>query len=208
MPIQPGLMNTREQAKEKLNMAWPYIVDECRKVLGSELHYQAIVYHCLRQYGEVAIGQIGMNVKIGIINPKTEFYKSLDARRQMDYQGMVEPIPDVCLFMSKVGSDWRRRKHKKTLASLLLAIEIKASERRDGRLHSGEIIFDIKKLAALRQEAHGRLLPVVMIIDTAKKMAERMTPYDLLKTMEQAKEFDVALMYVSRSKVRNTLVDV
>jgi hypothetical protein len=200
MPTQTTTMNTRKQAVQKLKLAWPYIVTECRQVLGSELHYQAIVYHCLRLYGEVPLSQIGMNVKIGIIGPTSELLKKLDAKRHLDYQGMVEPIPDVCLFSSKVGSDWRRRNHDKTLVTLLLAIELKASERKNGRLRSGEIISDIEKLAAHCQEAKARdagFIPVVMVIDTAPDESERMllTSRDL--AMAKAKELSVGFMYLS-----------
>jgi len=66
-------MNNQADAKEALMRAWPSIVRECRQVLGSELHYQAMIYHCLRHYGKVPIDQIGMNVKMSINKPKTNY---------------------------------------------------------------------------------------------------------------------------------------
>lgn len=201
-------MNTPEQAAIQLCRAWPHIVRECRQVLGSELHYQAIVYHCLRQYGEVAIGQIGMNVKMWIDDPISKLFQQLDAKKDKRFGGGFEPIPDVCLFSPEVASDWRRRKNEKTLAALLLAIEIKASERKGGRLRAGEICFDTMKLAAHRQEAEARgttFLPVMMVIDTAPTLSERMTSTGLNEAMAKANELEVAFLYVSATQAINTL---
>ena len=55
-----------EHAYARLLKAWPAIVDECRAVWGSELHYQAMIYHALRTAGRVPREQLGMNVKIMI----------------------------------------------------------------------------------------------------------------------------------------------
>ncbi len=59
-------IGTRDDALEAFKQAWPPFVAECRSVLGSELHYQALLYHCLRVYGQAPLGQLGMNVKIWI----------------------------------------------------------------------------------------------------------------------------------------------
>lgn len=59
-------MQTGMQAVDALKQAWPQIVAQSRAVLASELHYQAIIHHCLRMYGDVPHEQIGMNVKIWI----------------------------------------------------------------------------------------------------------------------------------------------
>lgn len=85
-----------------------------------------------------------MNVKMWIDNPVSELFRKLDLRKHENFRGGFEPIPDVCLFSPRVKSDWRRRKRKETLEALLLAVEIKASERADSRLGPGEIIKDIK----------------------------------------------------------------
>ena len=90
-------LTTVEQAVAVLARAWPLIVDECRAVLGSELHYQAVIYHCLRTTG-VPRTQVGMNVKQWITDPVTPLFQQLDARKHELYRGGFEPIPDIVLF--------------------------------------------------------------------------------------------------------------
>ncbi len=202
-------MKTKEDAKQCLLDAWPYIVSESRTVLGSELHYQAMVYHCLRAYGNAPIDQIGMNVKMWISSPVTELFRSLDARKHQNFRGGFEPIPDVCLFSPEISGDWRRRNNHNTLQSLLLAIEVKASERKGGRLRTGEIIGDIKKLAAHREEAEARntnFFPVMMVIDTAPGDAEKMTGHSLSQSEAAASDLGVGFLYVAPDSVRNSLV--
>lgn len=202
-------METIQEASLKLIAAWPHIVTECRLAFGSELYYQAVVYHCLRVHGPVPASQLGMNVKMRIKNPVSDLFKKLDARKHKDFHGGFEPIPDVCLFSSCVGADWRRRNHEITLSSLLLAIEIKASERHNGRLRVGEIVDDIEKLSAHRQEAIARgssFLPVMMVIDTAPEPAERMTPIGLRDSQLAARELAVGFMYVSPTDATTTVV--
>ena len=201
-------MNTPKDAVQRLARAWPSIVAECRRVLGSELHYQAVVYHCLRLHGEVPLAQLGMNVKMWIDDPVSELFQELDLKKHENYRGGFEPIPDVCLFSPHVEGDWRRRRRKETLETLLLAIEIKASERADSRLGPGEIIKDITKVAAHHQEAQARGLsffPVVMIIDTAPEPSERMTTYSLSESEARARELSVGFLYLSPSDEINTL---
>lgn len=149
-----SMINPR-QAAEFLLKAWPSIISECRATLGSELFYQALIYHTLRQAG-VPLTQIGMNVKMQIDEPVSKLFRELDLKKHEDYRGGFEPIPDVALFSPSVSADWRRRNNTVTLSSLLLAIEVKASERANGRLRSGEIIGDVEKLAAHRDEAKHR----------------------------------------------------
>ncbi|WP_321505672.1 hypothetical protein [uncultured Methanoregula sp.] len=127
-------MNNQTDAKEILKKSWPYIVRECRQVLGSELHYQAMIYHCLRQTGKVPIDQIGMNVKMWIDHPKTKLFRMYDGEKHPDFQGGFEPIPDVVLFKPSINRDWRRRNHENTLRKMLMTIEVKASERNEGRM--------------------------------------------------------------------------
>lgn len=202
------LVNSPEDAVQRLVRAWPFIVAECREVLGSELHYQAVVYHCLRHHGEVPLRQLGMNVKMWIENPVSELFRELDLKKHEDYRGGFEPIPDVSLFLPSVEADWRRRKRKETLASLILAIEVKASERNKGRLGPGEIIRDITKVAAHREEAKARgssFSPVMMVIDTAKDLSERMTSESVSRSEARARELSVGFMYLSPSDDINTL---
>ena len=91
-------MKTIQQAKKALLKAWPHIKEECLSVLGSELHYQAMIYHCLRDYGQVPANQIGMNVKMWINDPATPLFKELDDRKHPEFRGGFEPITDVVLF--------------------------------------------------------------------------------------------------------------
>ena len=122
--IQGGAvaLTTVNQAVAALARAWPLIVEECRgAVLGSELHYQAVIYHCLRVTG-VPRSQVGMNVKQWITDPVTPLFRQLDARKHELYRGGFEPIPDIVSFKPEIGSDWRRRRREVTLKHMLLAV--------------------------------------------------------------------------------------
>jgi hypothetical protein len=128
--------------------------------------------------------------------------------RWKNSRGGFEPIPDVCLFSPRVGADWRRRNREVTLGSLLLAIEVKASERQNGRLRVGEIVNNIRKAAAHHQEAKARgssFLPVVMVIDTAPDSAERMTSESIELSQAAARDLSVGFMYVSPTTERTTV---
>ena len=192
------MVNSR-QAAEFLLKAWPSIISECRAALGSELYYQAVIYHNLRQAG-VPLTQIGMNVKMKIDEPVSKLFRELDLKKHEDYRGGFEPIPDVALFSPSVSADWRRRNNSVTLSSLLLAIEVKASERENGRLRSGEVVGDIEKLAAHRDEAKHRgndFYPVMMVIDTAPLPKEQMTKYGFDLATQSAEELSVGFLYFS-----------
>lgn len=194
-------MKSQHEAAAAVIRAWPEIVAETRQVLGSELHYQAMVYHCLRIYGQIPLGQIGMNVKMWIPHPVTDLFQRLDQRKHEMYRGGFEPIPDVCLFSEAVLGDWRRRNNEQTMKALLLAIEVKASERAGARLRSGEVIGDILKLQAHREEARERnsvFTPVMLVIDTAPVPAERMTHSSMEESRLAAHEAKVEFLYVSQ----------
>jgi hypothetical protein len=105
-------MINQPDAAAALLRAWPRIVEETRLVLGSELHYQAMVYHSLRIYGQIPLSQLGMNVKMWISNPVSPLFRQLDMRKQEFYHGGFEPIPDLCLFSEAVSADWRRGNHE------------------------------------------------------------------------------------------------
>jgi hypothetical protein len=192
-------MNNSRHAVEFLLKAWPSIVSECRTTLGSELYYQAVVYHNLRQAG-VPLTQIGMNVKMQIDEPVSKLFRELDLKKHEDYRGGFEPIPDVALFSPSVLADWRRRNNAVTLSSLLVAIEVKASERANGRLRSGEVVGDIEKLAAHRDEAKhlgSDFYPVMIVIDTAPLPKEQMTSYSFDLAIQSAEELSVGFLYLS-----------
>lgn len=193
-------MKNQTDAKNAFRKAWPHIVDDCRQVLGSELHYQAMIYHCLRHYGKVPIDQIGMNVKMRIDDPVSEYFKHEERTRADGYQGLVEPTPDIVIFKQSIEGDWRRRNYENSLRKMLMAIEVKASERDKGRLQPGEIIPDIEKLAAHREEVielGASVAPVMLIVDTAPDDNERMTYASLEKVCKHAKGLGIALFYLS-----------
>jgi hypothetical protein len=187
------------EAKRIIRAAWPAIVEESRAVLGGELHYQAVVYHCLRNAG-CPRTQIGMNVKQWIADPVTDLFKSWDVKKHTNFQGGFEPIPDIVLFGSGIGGDWRRRNYASTLDHMLCAIEVKASERAKSRLSPGEVRRDIAKLAAHRDEVihrGGAMYPVMMVIDVAHFPEERMRDYAITQCAEFAVKQGVAWLYVS-----------
>lgn len=178
--------------------AWPAIVNECRAVWASELHYQAMIYHTLRTAGPVPREQLGMNVKIMIEDPSSEFFREGDKARHPDFQGGCEPIPDIAIFHRWVWGDFRRRNCDETFNNLLLAAEVKVSERADSRLQPGEIINDIRKLDALRQEVRDwklEIVPVMLVIDTAETSEGRMTRPSLGKVRKFAEELEVPFFY-------------
>ncbi|WP_419533722.1 hypothetical protein [Endozoicomonas sp.] len=204
-------MDSLQEAKTALIQAWPAIQEECLGVLGSELHYQAMIYHCLRQYGAVPKNQLGMNVKMWIREPVTELFQKLAVSKRTGYQTGFEPIPDVVIFDQQIDSDWRRRNQEKTLLHMFIAIEVKASERMNGRLRPKEITTDIEKLVAHRTEAQhrgGQMLPVMLIIDSAPLENERMTSEALKSIKQIAAENRVELLYCARGRSYSSFDDV
>ncbi len=180
------------------------IVEECRGVLGSELHYQAVVYHCLRKVGRVPPEQLGMNVKMWIPDVVSNHFKALDLKKAPGFRGGFEPNPDVVIFQPEIDGDFRRRNHANTLRHMLMAIEIKASERHRDRLKPGEIISDVVKLDALRLEARHReagVLPVVIVFDTAPDLVERMRSEAVDAVKSAAEERGVGFFYLYRQEV-------
>ena len=190
---------TPEEAYSAFFTAWDDISAECCAVLGSEVHYQAMIYHALRVKGSVPQGQLGMNVKIWLKGAHTSLFKKFDQLKHPDYQGGYEPIPDVAIFHEDIKKDWRRRNYKKTAKYLLLAVEVKASERELKRLFPAEIIRDIEKLNALRAELrwrrHHTIVPVMVVIDTAPEPEERMTKEAFEEVMEKAAALSVHFFY-------------
>lgn len=193
-------MQSIEEARVSVKNAWALIKTECLSVLGSELHYQAMIYHALRTAGRVPVSQIGMNVKMWIDNPVSELFRKLDSSKHENFQGGFEPIPDIVIFKPDINADWRRRNQGNTLKNMLIAIEVKASERAKSRLRLAEIELDIRKLAAHREEAlhlGSSMLPVMLIIDSAPNESERMKPNTIDQACDLTKNLDVAFMYIS-----------
>ena len=203
-------METVDDARDTLTRSWPLIVDECRAVLGGELHYQAVIYHCLRLSGAPR-AQIGMNVKQWIVDPITSLFIQNDLRKHQDFRGGFEPIPDIVLFRPEIGADWRRRNHVLTLRHMLLAIEVKASERLGRRLRQSEIVADCMKLAAHREEVQHRgsvMLPVVIVVDTAPNASERMHPDALEHCKTTATGLGIRFMYVSNDQSWDVMPEI
>ncbi len=197
------MISTIEEAQIAIEKSWAMIKSECLEVLGSELHYQAMIYHILRTYGDVPIEQLGMNVKMEVSHPTSELFKALAARKHKDFQGAFETIPDIVIFSPTIRKDWRRRNYENTLQNILIAIEVKASERANSRLTPSEIIQDIEKLSAHRQEVEAlgkTMYPLMLIIDSAPIEKERMTQKALFLAEQAAADLRVGLLYISPSK--------
>ena len=195
-----AMIETKRAAWSAIEKAWPMIVEECSAVLGSELHYQAMIYHALRAAGGVPRGQLGMNVKQWITDPVSKLFRELDLSKHENYRGGFEPIPDIVIFSPEIEGDWRRRNREKTLEHMLVAIEVKASEREGGRLSPSEISKDILKLCAHREEAQHRgadFVPVMMVIDTAPIASERMTSRAISASQALCEQHSVIWKYLS-----------
>lgn len=193
-------METIEDTKKIMVKTWPYISRECRKVLASELHYQAMIYRCFREYGKVPTKQIGMNVKIRIMNPRVAEFVARDSKKHEDFQGGYEPIPDIVLFSKEIDGNFQRRNRKQTLAHMLMAIEVKASERENGRIRPKEIVDDLQKLEGFRKEGairHSEFIPTMIVLDTAHDEEERMTPESIDRVFSEAESLGIGLFYLS-----------
>ena len=194
------MLTNKHDVLTVVDATWPSIVTECRQVLGSEQHYQAMIYHCFRAHGGVPIGQLGMNVRQWIEDPVTPNFQQRDKPKHEAYRGGFETVPDVAFFTSAIQGDWRRRSRLNTLRHIIGAIEIKASERDKARLRPKEIIDDIMKLAAHRQEVShrgGDMAAIMMVIDTAPDERERMEQTALDQSLAIARSHGVAFCYLS-----------
>lgn len=199
-------MQTVSEMQAAILQAWPVIQKECLSVLGSELHYQAMIYHILRSTAGVPIDQLGMNVKIYIEKPTSVFFKNHEKTRKKGFEG-CEPTPDIALFRPGIESDWRRQQHENSLQQIQVAIEVKVSE---GRLTPCRVIPDLNKLAALREEVErigSTLLPVMLIIDSAPTSKERITEQSLNAIISNAWEQNIPLLYASKKHEYNSLKD-
>lgn len=159
------------------------------------------MYRCFCDYGGVPLNQIGMNVKIRIYNPITSLFRELDRQKHKDFQGGYEPIPDIVLFSPEIKGDFRRRNRENTLRHMLMAIEVKASERENARLRPGEIIRDLEKLKAFQNEASRRrsyFVPTMIIVDTAPDENEKMLASSLEEVACHAEKLNVGLFYTSQ----------
>lgn len=198
------MITNREGALAAVDKAWPMICEECLAVLGSELHYQAMIYHALRTSG-VPLNQLGMNVKQWIPGVTSELFKRFDEAKHESYRGGFEPIPDVVIFSPAVEGDWRRHRSRHTITFMLVVIEVKASERRGSRLHFAEVAADIRKLSAHREEARHLghdFHPIMLVVDSAPDKAERMMRASVDSCREEAQKLGVEWRYISRDEVQ------
>jgi hypothetical protein len=141
-----------------------------------------------------------MNVKIWVDNPITTLFQELDKRKHPNFQGGYEPIPDIVLFSPEIEGDFRRRNRENTLRHMLMAIEVKASERENARLRPGEIIRDLEKLKAFQNEASRRrsyFVPTMIIVDTAPEENEKMLASSLEEVAYHAEKLNVGLFYLN-----------
>ena len=199
-------MKSIEDAIDSVLAAWPGICQDCLAVLGSELHYQAMIYHRLRTDGQVPITQIGMNVPTYLANPASQYFKDIVKKRRSnksayDLSNGVAPTPDVLLFRSEIAGDWRRRNSATTLRQALVAIEVKVSERVGSRLSAPELLNDIKKLSAHREEVRhlgAEMVPVMMILEPAPDESELMTAETYAKCMGLARQSGVEVLHWSK----------
>lgn len=199
------MINNVSQAKTAISNSYDKIVQECRKVLGSELHYQAMIYHLLLLEGLIPVEQIGMNVKTTIKDVNTQFLKDRIAKKNINYQSDgIEIIPDVSIYNKNIKSDYRRRNYENTLKNTLYSLEIKASERQNGRLTFSEIKEDVLKLKAQFEETkikHGIEIGLgMMIIDVAPTASERIKSKTLQEIISLANECKVDLWYFDRQQ--------
>ncbi len=200
-------MHSINDAIRSVLAAWPGISEDCRAVLSSELHYQAMIYHRLRTDGRVPITQIGMNVPMYLANPITQYFrdrieKRMERKSAYDLQNGVAPTPDVVLFRPEIDGDWRRRNSDLTLRNTLAAIEVKVSERAGSRLSSKEILSVIDKLSAHREEIRhlgADMLPIMVILEPAPDKSERMTGRTFREYMKHARKNQVAVLHCSKT---------
>lgn len=192
------MIQNKQDCQNILSKCFGNIIHECRLVLGSELHYQAMVYHLLRKVGEVPLNQLGMNVKTTISNVSSPFLKQRILKKNKKYQSFgIEIIPDISFFRTDINGDWRRRNHINTFKETLYSLEIKASERANGRIAYSEIETDLLKLKAQAEETerqHNRKIGAgLMIIDVAPKLEERITVNSLnrIKVLSELHAIDV-----------------
>jgi len=125
----------------------------------------------------------------------------LDSQKHEDFQGGYELIPDIVLSSPGVEGDFGRRTRENPLRHMLMAIEVKSSERENARLKPGEIIRDLEKLTAFQNEASIRrpcFLPTMIIVGTAPEENENMRPRSLEEVAYQAEKRNVGLFYLNQ----------
>ncbi|MEJ8802827.1 hypothetical protein [Pontibacter sp. H249] len=197
------MIQSPEEVRQAISKCFALVTSECRLILASELHYQAMLYHHLRQTGGIPFNQLGMNVKTTIPGVQNPFLLQKSLTRNTNYQNAdIEIIPDITVFTREIDHDWRRRNFANTLKETLYSLEVKASERHRGRLRQKEIETDIRKLVAQRAETeriYNRRIGVGMfIVDVAPDPGERMKEVTLKYLIESARQQDVGFWYFNQ----------
>ena len=143
-------------------------------------------------------GPARANVKIWLEGCTTKYFRARDRQKIPEYRGGFEPIPDVVIFHEDIKGDWTRRNYLETARCLLLAVEVKVSERQGSRLQPGEIIDDIEKLAAFKEELRHRgtkMVPVMLVVDTAREPEGRMTEFSFQEVRDHSRALEVPFFY-------------
>ncbi len=197
------MIQSPEEVKQTISNCFNLVVTECRLILASELHYQAMLYYHLRHTGGIPFNQLGMNVKTTITNVQNPFLLQKSFLRNTNYQSAdIEIIPDITVFSQEINHDWRRRNFANTLKETLYSLEVKASERHKGRLQQKEVETDILKLVAQREETRrlfNRRIGVGMfIVDVAPDPGERMKAPILEALIELTRQQEVDLWYFNQ----------
>ena len=143
--------------------------------------------------------------KTTISNVSSPFLKERILKKNEKYQSFgIEIIPDISFFRTDINGDWRRRNHINTFKETLYSLEIKASERANGRIAYSEIETDLLKLKAQTEETerqHNRKIGAgLMIIDVAPKMEERITVNSLNRIKALSKPHAIDLWYFSQDQ--------
>ncbi len=201
--MRETMIQSSLEVKQAISSCFEMVVSECRLILASELHYQAMLYHHLRHTGGIPFNQLGMNVKTTITNVQNPFLLQKSFLRNAKFQSAdIEIIPDITVFTQDINHDWRRRNFANTLKETVYSLEVKASERHKGRLQQKEIETDILKLVAQREETERlfrrRIGVGVFIIDVAPDLDERMKASTLGFLIELAKDQEVDLWYFNQ----------
>jgi hypothetical protein len=93
------MIQSPEEVKQIISSCFDLVVTECRLILASELHYQAMLYHHLRHPGGIPFNQLGMNVKTTITDVQNTYLLRKSFLRNANYQSAdIEIIPDITVF--------------------------------------------------------------------------------------------------------------
>jgi len=156
---------------KQFNEVWEKFYPATRQVFGSELSYQALLYHTILEHTSdprnVNFRSVALNVKIGIYKPLTHKAREKAKESAEGYQDYFGCIPDLVVFKNGFHGNHKRANGVRNLLWAEMLFELKVNERtvhnentdesRTGRIRPGEIIEDIDKLVILREEAEEHI---------------------------------------------------